>query len=116
VPDDASPVVRPATSPGCSGPCRPAVVVTAATGGRPGRRRLRGRLGAPSRRGLALSPLLVGTVAVYGRSDSILVVALAHTAVRMGGGTRGSGESSPQPGRTAADAALSAPSGASNGW
>jgi hypothetical protein len=98
--DDATPVVRPATSPGCSGPCRPAVVVTAATGGRPGRRRLRGRLGAPSRRGLALSPLLVGTVAVNESSDSILVVALAHTAVRMGGGTRGSGESSPQPGRT----------------
>jgi hypothetical protein len=64
--------------------------------------------------------VLVGTVAVYERTDSILVVALAHTAVRMGGGTHGSGESSPQqavPSPTPLPtSALSAPNWASNGW
>jgi uncharacterized protein len=41
-----------------------AVVVTAVTGGRPGLRRLRGRLGAPRWWALALSPLAVGAAAV----------------------------------------------------
>jgi uncharacterized protein len=50
--------------PGLLGPVLAAVVVTAVTGGRPGLRRLRGRVGAPRWWALALSPLAVGGAAV----------------------------------------------------
>jgi len=50
--------------PGLLGPLLAAVVVTAVTGGRPGLRRLRGRLGSPRWWALALSPLAVGAAAV----------------------------------------------------
>ena len=50
--------------PGLLGSLMATVVVTATTGGLPGLRRLRGRLGAPRWWALALSPLFVGAVAV----------------------------------------------------
>jgi uncharacterized protein len=50
--------------PGLLGPMLAAVVVTAAAGGLRGLRRLPGRLGAPRWWALALSPLVVGAVAV----------------------------------------------------
>ena len=46
--------------PGLLGPLAAGVLVTAVTGGRPGLRRLRGRLGAPRWWALALLPLLAG--------------------------------------------------------
>ena len=50
--------------PGLLGPLLAAVVVSAVCEGRPGLRRLRGRLGAPRWWLLALAPLFVGAVAV----------------------------------------------------
>ncbi len=49
--------------PGLLGPAVSAVLVTTATGGREGLRRLRGRFGSPRWWALALVPLLVGAVA-----------------------------------------------------